>query len=150
MTYWNWRKAINIAPRNQVFSYKRDELVEFWWSSWRNYRTLTVNNFISVDFQTHVSVWFLISMKFCTRIIDKKRGVQKCNSAKSFSFYQLMDTSCLSVLKLNLIETKFYWILLRWSAETSYNCYSYKNKRQYITCAVTLYLLFSFTRPTWR
>ena len=31
------------------------------------------NNFISVDFQTQVSVWFLISMKFCTRIINKKR-----------------------------------------------------------------------------
>ena len=67
---WNWRKAIDIGSRNQVFSYKRDELVEFWWSSWRNYRTLTVNNFISVDFQTHVSIWFLISMRFCTRIIN--------------------------------------------------------------------------------
>ena len=33
-----------------------------------------VNNFISVDFQTHVSIWFLISMKFCTRIINKKEG----------------------------------------------------------------------------
>ena len=39
---------------------------------------LTVNNFISVDVQTHVSI---ISMKFCTRIINKKRGVRKCNSA---------------------------------------------------------------------
>ena len=41
-----------------------------------------MNNFISVDFQTHVSIWFLISMKFCTRIINKKRGVRKCNSAE--------------------------------------------------------------------
>ena len=36
----------------------------------RFYGTLTVNNFISVDFQTHVSIWFLIRMKFCTRIIN--------------------------------------------------------------------------------
>ena len=40
-----------------------------------------MNNFISVDFQTHVSIWFLISKKFCNRIINKKRGVRKCNSA---------------------------------------------------------------------
>ena len=32
-----------------------------------------MNNFISVDFHTHVSMWFLISMKFCTRIINKKK-----------------------------------------------------------------------------
>ena len=29
-------------------------------------------NFISVDFQTQVFIWILISMKFCTRIIKKK------------------------------------------------------------------------------
>ena len=37
-------------------------------------RTLEVNNFVSVDFQTQFSVWFLISMKFCTRVINKKGG----------------------------------------------------------------------------
>ena len=52
------------------------------------YRTLKVNNFISFDFQTQVSIWFLISMKFCTRIINK-RGAWKCNS-KLFD-YQTND-----------------------------------------------------------
>ena len=31
-----------------------------------------VNKFISVDFHTQVSIWFLISMKFYTRTINKK------------------------------------------------------------------------------
>ena len=35
------------------------------------------SNFISVDFQTHVSTWFLISMKSCTRIINIKKGGTK-------------------------------------------------------------------------
>ena len=35
------------------------------------YRALKVNNFISVNFETQVSIRFLISMKFCTRIINK-------------------------------------------------------------------------------
>ena len=34
------------VSRNQVFSYKRDEMLEFWWWSWRNYRTLNVNKFM--------------------------------------------------------------------------------------------------------
>ena len=38
----------------------------------RFYRILKVSNFISVNFQTQVSIWFLISMKFRTRIISKK------------------------------------------------------------------------------
>ena len=33
-----------------------------------------VNNFISLDFQTEVSLWFLFSMKLCIRIINKKAG----------------------------------------------------------------------------
>ena len=40
-------------------------------------RTLEVSNFVSVDFQTEVSRWSLIRMKFCTRIINKK-GVCVC------------------------------------------------------------------------
>ena len=50
---------------------------------------LEVNNFVSVDFQTQISIWLLISINFCTRIINKKGGgggggggVRKCNSAK--------------------------------------------------------------------
>ena len=36
-------------------------------------KTLKVNNFFTIDFQTHVFVWLLISMKFCIRIINTKR-----------------------------------------------------------------------------
>ena len=41
---------------------------------WELWMWIKVNNFVSVDFRTHFSVWllFLISMKFCTRIINKK------------------------------------------------------------------------------
>ena len=50
-------------------------------------RTLEVNKFVSVDFQTQISIWFLINMKFCIRIINKKRwGIRKCISAETFSF----------------------------------------------------------------
>ena len=66
----------------------------------RFWRTLEVNNFVSVDFQTQVSIWFLISMKFCTRIINKKRGVRKCNSA-----FLTMIHKCFAVVEIfcNLI-----------------------------------------------
>ena len=49
-------------------------MLEPWSPSWRNCRTLKVKNLISADFQTQVSMWFLFSMKFCTRIINKKWG----------------------------------------------------------------------------
>ena len=44
------------APRNYVFSDKCDALLEFWWPGWKNCRILKVKNFISVDFQTQVSL----------------------------------------------------------------------------------------------
>ena len=72
------------APRHQVFSYKRNELVEFSWPHWRNYRTLEVNNFISVYFQTQDSIGLLISMKVCIRIIHKKEDL--CIYILGFSF----------------------------------------------------------------
>ena len=78
-------------PRNQVFSYKRDELLEIWWLSWRNYKTLKVNNFISADFQTQVSIWFLISMKLCTRII-KKKGAKHRKYTKTYEERLPLDT----------------------------------------------------------
>ena len=43
----------------------------------RSQRTLKVNNFDSVDFQTQVFIWLLISWKFCTRIINKKGGTKE-------------------------------------------------------------------------
>ena len=33
--------------------------------------------FVSVDFQTQVFIWLLISWKFCTRIINKKGGTKE-------------------------------------------------------------------------
>ena len=45
--------------------------LSLWWL-FKILKNLTLNNFISVDFQTHVAMWFLISMKFYTRIINKK------------------------------------------------------------------------------
>ena len=34
------------------------------------------SNFFSVDLLTQVSIWLLMSLEFCTRIINKKGGVQ--------------------------------------------------------------------------
>ena len=48
---WYWRKILWNINISTVFSFKREEMLEFWWSNWRNYGTLKVNNFISVDFQ---------------------------------------------------------------------------------------------------
>ena len=59
----------------------------FLWWFFNVLKFLKVNNFISVDFQTQVSIWILIIsiilliiMKFSTKIINNKREVQKCNS----------------------------------------------------------------------
>ena len=99
--------------RNKFSVTKKDELLEFWWSGWRNYRTLMVNNFICVDFQTHISIWFLISMQSCTRSINKNglggyksatvprdTGSRKVASTKNFShtywIWSLKGLGCLN------------------------------------------------------
>ena len=46
-------------------------------------RTLEVNNIASDDFQTHVSMQFLISMKFCTRITNKKGKYESAIASKA-------------------------------------------------------------------
>ena len=48
-------------------------------------RTLEVNNFVSVDFQTQVSLWFLTSMKFCTRKLKMQKGYWK-HTSRSFKY----------------------------------------------------------------
>ena len=40
-----------------------------------------INNFASVNFQIQVFKLSKISMKFCFRIISKRKGIRKCNSA---------------------------------------------------------------------
>ena len=74
-------------------------------------RTLEVNNFVSVDFQTQISIRFLISMKFCTRIINKKKGggggVRKCNSADIFWMEQGQEILIVQTVNL-FCETAMY------------------------------------------
>ena len=63
----------------------------------RFWRTLEVNNFVSVDFETQVSIWLLISMKFCSRIINKKEGT-KVKSARALYIcetVQNLENQCL-------------------------------------------------------
>ena len=78
----------------------------------RFWRTLEVNNFVSVDFQTQVSIWFLISMKFCTRIINKKGGVRKCNSAENSAYRvlarpYLMTLYIIFPIHMNFLKKSF-------------------------------------------
>ena len=46
-------------------------------------RTLEVNNIVSDDFQTQVSMQFLISMKLCTRITNKKGKYESAIASKT-------------------------------------------------------------------
>ena len=71
---------LKTALSNKVFSYNRDKLLKD-----------EVNNFVSVDFQTQVCIWFLIHMKFSTRITSKKEGIRKCNSAGKCTYILLVD-----------------------------------------------------------
>ena len=58
-----------------------------------------MNNFISVNFQTHVSIWFLISMKFCTRMINKKKGYEGAIAPKVvFDIYHKIYVINLSLI----------------------------------------------------
>ena len=63
---------IGIDVKSYAFDSVTKEILEIWWPSWRDNKTLKVNNFISADFQTKVSIWFLFSMKLFIRIINKK------------------------------------------------------------------------------
>ena len=74
------------------------QCVSFYSGFSRFYRTLKLNNFIFVDFQTQVSIWFLISMTFCTsRIINKKWGTLLILENTKFKFdmtFTIQQGSC--------------------------------------------------------
>ena len=59
-------------------------LFKIFWELWRR---ITLSLLISRP--KFLYIWFLISMKFCIRIISKKTEVRKCNSAKIIKTLQL-------------------------------------------------------------
>ena len=65
-----------------------------------------MNNFIFVDFQTHVSIWFLISMKFCIRIINKKGGYESAIAPKVFYKVRYKVIWLICLCKCDII----YWL----------------------------------------
>ena len=79
LAYKNQVCIAQIVRKNVIGIWNIFNMVAEWWclaSLYREfsrfYRTLKVNNLISVNFQTQVSILFLFSTKFCTRIINKK------------------------------------------------------------------------------
>ena len=55
-----------------------------------NYRTLNVNNFVSVDFQTQDFALSLLSMKFYNKIINKK-GITKVQQCRQNLFIRITE-----------------------------------------------------------
>ena len=85
---------IKTALRNQVFSYNQDELLkdDDWLNRiWELLRWITLFLLILRP----KFPWFLISMKFFTRIINKKR---ECNSA-----------NCMALAKWGLTVVSLIW-----------------------------------------
>ena len=72
-----------------------------------------MNNFIYVDFQTHVSIWFLISMKFCTtRIINKKSGsTNVSNNIQAKKHFLIAPQN----------QTSFQWKQISLASQVIYN-----------------------------
>ena len=69
------------------------------------FKTLKVNNFVSADFQIQLSIWLLVSMKFCT-VINVK-DVQKSKTRVYWSTNWPQFTGGQNpVLKLNPLNRK--------------------------------------------
>ena len=71
---------IMLIKNHMVRKWLCSSRVSLWWFFRIFWELMEMNNFVSVDFQTQISISFFISMEFCTRIISKKEGVWRCSS----------------------------------------------------------------------